>query len=237
VRRWLALFVFGVALSAAGALVYLTANDLYVPVADSIFNRLNVPGSFGYVAMAVAILGAIYEVLRVCRLPRAAAGLLLVLPIAASTVHQIGISDGHIRAWEASWRDQKQALIGYRVALRGMPRRAEIIGFDTPIWEAGFVPVFAAGWDLRGAVDWETSVDPPVAYPLLPTLTCGMPGVVEGATLIASYDQPGQPLYFVSPKRRVAVRVASRRACERAITSWGRPPFWGSTVTGVPFRV
>jgi len=237
VAPWLALFVFGVALSAAGALVYLTANDLYVPVVDSIFNRLNVPGSFGYVAMAVAILGAIYEVLRTCKLPRQVAALLLALPIAASTVHQLGISNEHIRAWEASWRDQQQALIGYRAALRPIPHHAEIIGFDVPIWQQGFVPVFAAGWDLRGAIDWETRVDPPVAYPLLPTLTCGASGIVEGATLIATYEQPGAPLYFASPKRRTAVRVSTKRECDQTIARWGRPPFWGSTVTGVLFRV
>jgi hypothetical protein len=234
---WVILYVFGLALSAAGALVYLTANDLYVPVVDSIFNRLNVPGSFGYAAMAVAILGAIYEVLRACRLPRPAAALLLALPIAATTVHQLGISDEHIRSWETSWKDQQQAFIGYRAALRGVPRRAEIIGFDVPIWERGFIPVFAAGWDLRGAIDWETAVDPPVAFPLVPTLTCGAAGVVEGAALIAPYNQPGKPLYFASPKRRTVVRVTTKRTCEQTIAKWGRPPFWGSTVTGVPFRI
>jgi hypothetical protein len=235
--RWVILFAFGLVLSAAGALVYLTANDLYVPVVDSIFNRLNVPGSFGYAAMAVAVLGATYEVLRALRLPSPVVALLLALPIAASTVHQLGISDEHIRSWEASWNDQQQALHGYRIALRHVPRRSEIIGFDVPIWERGFVPVFAAGWDLRGAIDWETAVNPPVAYPLVPTLTCGRAGVVEGTAVIASYAQPGEPLYFVSPKRRAAVRVTMQRTCEQTIAKWGRPPFWGSTVTGVPFTV
>ncbi len=237
VSPWVALFVFGLALSAAGALVYLTANDLYVPVVESIFNRLNVPGSFGYVAMALAVLGAIYEVLRAARLPRAVAALLLALPIVVSAVHQVGISDEHIRSWEASWKDQQLALHSYRIALREIPRRSQIIGFDTPIWEKGYVPVFSAGWDLRGAIDWETAVNPPVAYPLLPTLTCGTTGVVEGATMIARYAQPGEPLYFVSPKRLTAIRVTTQKACEQTIARWGRPPFWGSTVTGVPFTV
>jgi hypothetical protein len=237
VKPWAILYVFGLALSAAGALVYLTANDLYVPVAESIFNRLNVPGSFGYIAMAVAILGAFYEVLRVCRLPRLAAVLMVALPIAGSTVHQLAITDEHLRSWEASWSDQQQALAGYRVALRGVPPRADIVGFDAPIWERGFVPVFAAGWDLRGAIDWETAVNPFVAYPLVPTLTCGSAGMVEGQALIAPYNRPGSPLFFASPKRRRVVRVTTQQACERTIAKWGRPPFWGSTVTGVPFRI
>ena len=235
-RRCLIQAAIGVALSAAGALVYLTANDLYVPEVYSTFNRLNVPGSFGYVAVAVAVLGLTYEVLRAVRLPRPAAACVVLLMVAASAVHQLGISSEHIRSWETSWDDQRQALAGYRVALRGAPRTAEIIGFDTPIWELGFVPVFASGWDLRGAIDYETSVNPPVAYPMLPTLVCGSPGVVEGGALIAPYNQPGEPLYFASPTRRIIVRVATKEICERLIREWGRPPFWGSTVTGVRFR-
>jgi hypothetical protein len=234
--RWFALFGVGLALSAAGALVYLTANNLYVPVSYGTFNRLNLPGSFGYVAMAVAILGILYELARIVKIPGPIAAGLVALTVAGSAVHQVRVSNVHIRSWEASWHDQQQALAGYRVALRGAPHSAEIIGFDTPIWENGFIPVFAASWDLRGALDYETSVDPPVAYPLLPTITCGAIGMVEGDTLIASYNQPGAPLYFASPKRRVIARVATRRHCEQVIQQWGRPPFWGSTVTGVQFK-
>ncbi len=234
--RWFAMFVLGLVISAAGALVYLTANGLYVPEVNSTFNRLNLPGSFGYVAMAVAILGVFYEVLRTFKLTVPIAASLVALAIVGSAIHQLGISDEHIQAWEASWSDQQQALAGYRAALRGAPHRADIIGFDTPIWESGWVPVFASSWDLRGAIEYETSVDPPVAYPLLPTLTCGTIGMVEGGTLIASYDEPGVPLYFVSPKRRAIVRVKEKGACEEMIAKWGRPPFWGSTVTGVRFQ-
>jgi O-methyltransferase len=131
---WLVLFVFGLALSAAGGLVYLTANYLYVPVVDSIFNRLNVPGSFGYVAMAVAILGAIYEVLRECRLPRSVATLLLALPIAASTVHQLGISDEQARVCGdvvecGVWRGGSSMLAALALLGAGAPRPMWL--FDT----------------------------------------------------------------------------------------------------------
>jgi hypothetical protein len=234
--RWFVIFAFGFVLATAGALVYLTANDLYVPEVAGTFNRLNLPGSLGYVAMAVAILGLLYEVLRTFKLQRPVAGGLVVLVVVGSAVHQVGVSREHIRSWEASWSDQEQALKGYRVALRGAPHTAEVIGFDVPIWERGWIPVFAASWDLRGAIDYETPVDPPVAYPLLPTLTCGLTGMVEGGTLIASYNQLGAPLYFVSPVRRAIVRVKTKSTCERIILAWGRPPFWGSTVTGVTFR-
>jgi hypothetical protein len=233
---WFVLFVFGLVLSAAGALVYLTANDLYVPQVSGTFNRLNVPGSLGYVAMAVAILGVAYEVLRTLKLSRPVATGLVALAVTGSAIHQLGVSADHIRSWEASWSDQQQALAGYRAALRGAPHTAQIIGFDVPIWERGWVPVFAASWDLRGAIDYETPVNPPVAYPLVPTLTCGSTGMVEGGSLIAPYNRYGAPLYFVSPKRRAIVRVERQSRCEQMILKWGRPPFWGSTVTGVKFR-
>jgi hypothetical protein len=233
---WLVTFAFGLALSAGSALVYLTANELYVPQVSGTFNRLNLPGSFGYAAMAVAILGLVYEVLRSYKLPGALAAGLVALMVAGSAVHQLGVSTDHIRSWEASWSDQQQALAGYRRALRGIPRTADIIGLDTPIWERGYIPVFASSWDLRGAIDYETSVDPRVSYPLFPSMSCGPAGMVEGAVTLASYDQSGEPLYFVSPIRGVAVRVSTESMCERVILTWGRPPLWGPTVTGVKFR-
>jgi hypothetical protein len=233
---WIIVFAFGFALSAACALVYLTANDLYVPQVSGTFNRLNLPGSFGYVAMAVAILGLVYEVLRSFSLRGALAAGLMALLVAGSAVHQLGVSADHLRSWEASWSDQQQALAGYRKALHGVPHTAQIIGFDTPIWERGYIPVFASGGDLRGAIDYETSVNPSVGYPLFPTVNCGLVGMVEGAATIASYNQPGEPLYFVSPIRKTAVRVSTENMCERMILKWGRPPFWGYTVTGVKFR-
>lgn len=234
--RWFVIFAFGLVVAAASALVFLTANNRYVPVTYSVFNRVNLPGSLGYVAMAIALLGILFEILQSFKLPGRVATVLVALAVGVSSAHQLDISAEHIRSWEASWRDQQQALEGYRVALRDVPHRADIIGFDVPIWERGFVPVFASSWDLRGAINYETAVDPPVAYPLLPTLTCGVTGMVEGEALVAAYNQSTAPLYFVSPKRRTAVRVRSESVCERMIVKWGRPPFWGSTVTGVKFQ-
>ncbi len=233
---WFAALACGMALSAAGALVYMTANDLYVPEVSGLFNRLNMPGSFGYVAMAVALLGILYEICRLVKLPTALAVGLVCLVAAGSAEHQIGISVNHIQAWEASWTDQKEALAGYRVAVRRVPKDAVIIGLDTPIWERGFIPIFAASWDLRGAIEYETSLTPPIAYPLLPNLDCGSAGMIEGTAIVAPYDAPGEPMYFVSPVRETAVRIGSQRACESQVAQWGRPPFWGSTVTGVKFK-
>lgn len=233
--RWLLAFGFGVTIAAAGALVYLTANELYAPTVFGTFNRVNLPGSFGYVLVAVAVLGLAYDLLRAAKVPVVLGVSVVAVMIAASAVHQLSITSEHITSWETSWRDQKQALKGYRVALRRVPHTADIVGFDTPIWEQGWVPVFASSWDLRGALEYETSVDPAAAYPLLPTLSCGSSGVVEGATEVVPYEQAATPLYFVSPKRETSVRIDSKASCEQTIAKWGRPPFWGSTVTGMPF--
>jgi hypothetical protein len=230
IARWLALGLFGVAVAAASALVFLTANDYYVPVAAATFNRLNLPGSFGYIVVAVALLGVVCEIavqITRRRLVGVAAVVALVVPSAA---HQISISRSHIQAWEASWTAQQQAIAGYRVALRGVPSNANVVGFDTPIWESGYVPVFAASWDLRGAIDYETAVNPPIAWPLFPGLSCGATGVLDGATVAIPYSTPGAPTYFVSPVRRVARIVNNERDCSRTIAQWGRAPLFAPTV-------
>ncbi len=232
---WLAVLALGMGVAAAGALAYLTANDLYAPQVSGTFNRVNLPGSLGYVAMAVAIVGLVYAVLIQLKVPPPFAAGLVALVVAGSVDHQVGISRDHIGSWEASWHDQKQALSGYRVALRGIPHTADIVGFDTPLFERGYIPAFAATWDLRGALDYETNVDPTVASPLLPAFDCGTAGVSEGTTTVLPYDDVMAPLYFVSPVRHLAIRVKNQSECELVIREWGRPPQWGYTVTGVRF--
>ncbi len=228
---WFALLAGSVAVAAISALSFLTANDLYLPDLDGLFNRLNLPGSFAYVCAFVALLGLVYELIR--RLvPRRAFALLAVGVLAAASVwHQLVISAEHKRAWEVSWSEQKTALAGYDVAVRGLPSDARLIGMGAPLYEDGFIPVFAASWDLQGAIEYTTPVKPPAAMPLDPTLQCGASGLVSAGAVQMPYRVPGQPLYFINAQRRAAIAVDSQTGCERVIARWGRPPFWGRTVS------
>jgi hypothetical protein len=229
---WGALLVGSTIVAAASALVFFTANDIYLLNVGGLFNRLNLPGSIAYVMAFIALLGIGYELVRRYVPFRWAAPLAVVVVAGGVAWHQLGISTDHKRAFEVSWQEQKKALAGYAMAVRGLPRSSRIIGFDTPLWERGYIPVFSASWDLRGAVDYTTRVNPPLAMPFVPGTGCGTDGVTEGATTFAPYAVAGQPLYFVSPNRRLAVRVSTPQQCARTVARFGYPPFWGRTVTG-----
>jgi hypothetical protein len=229
---WFTLLAASVVVAGVSALAFVTANDLYLLDLDGTFNRLNLPGSFAYACAFVALLGLIYELVRRLVPMRRIALLAVGVLAAASVWHQLGISAAHKRAWEVSWSEQKTALAGYRVAVQGLPSDARLIGMGAPLYEDGFVPVFAASWDLQGAIAYTTAVKPPAAMPLDPTLQCGASGLVSGGAVQMPYRVPGQPLYFINAQRRAAIAVNSQTGCKGAIARWGRPPFWGRTVSG-----
>jgi hypothetical protein len=45
------------------------------------------------------------------------------------------------------------------------------------------------------------------------------------------YRVPGQPLYFIEPSAAPRPRWTPK-TCQQVIARWGRPPFWGRTMTG-----
>lgn len=227
---WFGLLAGSLAVAGVSTFAFLTANDLYFPQVSSVFNRVTLPASIAYVCLFVALLGLGYEIVRRFVPVQLAATLAVALVALVSVWHQLRISTDHKRSWEASWSEQKTALAGYAVAMRGIPHHSRIIGMGAPIWEPGFIPVFAAPWDLAGAIDYTTAIDPPVASPLVPTMVCGERGMVLSGTLFTPYLVPGQPLYFLNSTRRAAIRVRSQVACEDAITRWGRPPFFATTL-------
>jgi hypothetical protein len=224
--------VYGVVLSAVSALVFITANDLYRLQVGSTFNRLNLPGGFGYVLVAVALLGVVWEVARALPLKPWPGVVALLLLVAWGANHQLGISSSHKEAWEASWQDQERVIPGFRAALADVPANADVIGFDFPLWERDFVPVYSASWDLLGMLFYETHLRPASALPRFPDLACAADGVTTGGVTASTYDDSARPLYFVSPVRRQAVRIDDQKTCERILARWPANPFWGSTVTG-----
>ncbi len=231
-RPWAAFLFASLVVAGASTFVFVTANDFYTPQVSSVFNRVTLPASIAYVCLFVALLGFGYEIVR-CLSPLPWVAVVAVGIVAlGSGRHQFLISTEHKRSWEASWREQEVALEGYSTAMRGIPRQSRIIGMGAPIWEPGFIPVFAAPWDLSGAIDYTTAVDPPIASPLFPTMSCGRRGMVLEGTLLTPYRVRNQPLYFISAVHRPAVRVASSSKCRRVIARWGRPPFFAELPPG-----
>lgn len=232
---WSLALVAALATSALCTLTFITANDLYLPALDGTFNRLNLPATLPYVVVFIALVGMAYEsAVRIATLAgvaslRWAMGGVLALVVLAVGIHQLRISGYHRGAWERSWRAQQTALAGYRRAVAGLPRNSRILGFDTPEWEAGYVPVFAASWDLRGAIDYTTKLDPPAATPFVAGTQCKATGVVAPGGVPMAYSSPKHPLYAVSPSRDKAVALRSRDACVRVSKRWGPVPLFAAS--------
>ena len=228
---WSVILVFAFVASVLCTLTFITANSYYIPASYSTFNRLNLPATVPYALGFVALLGLLYEVLGESRVLRWCAPVVVGVAVVAVGVHQLRVSDTHKGAWETSWKQQQIALAGYRKAVRGLPNDSRILGFGTPEWEQGYVPIFAATWDLRGALDYTTHVDPPAAAPFAGGAVCAPTGVTVYGVMEMPYAG-STPLFAVSSVLDEAVPVGSQAACQQVVDRWGTSPFWGATGPG-----
>lgn len=221
----------GAAILVGAALVaYLPANDFYVPTVAGTFNRLNVAAAPAYCLGFGALVAALYFALTSLtgRLVGAAS---VAAVLTAVVAWQLDVGADSRASWKESWDAQTAAIHGLRLGLEGAPRDASVVSFGHPIWEWGFVPVFASTWDLRGMIDYHTDTDPPRAVPFLPNVGCGATGIDLDGVTWAPYSGDSR-VVFVNAATQESRRIASRKACERAVQEWGPPPFFGQSVTG-----
>jgi hypothetical protein len=231
IATWIAVGVLGAFFVGAAISAYTTANDLYVPSVGGTFNRINIAAAPAYCLVFVALLGALFEALRrIIRVPAALA--VLAVLVALVSVHQLRINFDSQDAWAAAWQEEGQALHGARAVLPQMPTNASIVSFGHPLWERGFVPVFSASWDLRGAIDLETDHDPPAAVPFLTGVGCGPTAVLFGGAPYMQYKNPSSPVWFMNVLSEKAVHVTSQKTCQQTVAAFGPQPFWGKTVPG-----
>ena len=176
-RRWLLIALAGGVALGAGYLAYVPADaDAYSPLRPGQHNRVNNLASIGYVTLVYSLV-MVAATLLFRGLPGragwgAAFALLAGCIIAFGYVQRL---DKHAAQWDRSAAIQKQVLASVRTAVPRPPRGAVLYTFGHPIEVVPGVPVFAAAWDLDGAVKltWE---DPSLAaYPAIPgtTFVCG----------------------------------------------------------------
>lgn len=228
---WLAVAAGAAGFAVLAVLPYVPAHPLYVPDTGSLFDRLNIASAPAYCVAFVALAGATRAALGRWMGVRVAT-VALGVAVALIAVRQVAVERHSQDAWATSWDAQQTAIKGLERAAPKLPPNATLMSFGHPIWERGFIPVFAAGWDLRGAMDVETRVDPPQAVPFVDTATCGAQASEVSGVAFARYDDANSPLWFVNTRTSEVRRIASRAACDAAVKAWGRPPFWGVSITG-----
>ena len=223
--RWLLVALGGAAFSVAAIAAFLPANDLYVPVIQGTFNRLNVFAAPAFAVVFVALLALFAVALHAWLSARTSAEVVLVaaMLIAAS---QVNFERDQQRYWAASWKEQVKALNMIKRIQHHIPRNASIITFGHPIWEPGYIPIFSSSWDVRGAIDAQTSIDPPVAMPFVPGTACGPAGVTYDGGAFADYRAPdGSPLWFINTVTYAHFPVPNKARCDAAVAEFGAPPY------------
>ncbi len=222
---WLAIAAGAAAFAVLAVAPYFAANGLYVPDTYSLFNRLNIVSAPAYCLLFVALAGALWSALSHWLAGRVATVIVGVL-IAGVAVSQVDVARESQSRWAASWDAQRTAIKGLKLAAPRLPADATVMSFGHPLWEPGFIPVFSAGWDLRGAIDVETPLDPPAAVPFMDTAVCTAQGADVAGAPFARYAGVASPLWFVNTSTGDARRIASRKACVATAAEWGRPPFF-----------
>jgi hypothetical protein len=231
-RFWLAFLAASVVVALAATLVFQTANDFYLPQTGSTFNRLVLPGSIAYVCLFIALLGIAFELVRHYTSRAWAGAVVVIILVLLSGWHQLRMSYTHKELWEASWTEQEKALPGFDAAAEGLPVHSRIIGFGVANYEPEFIPIFAAPWDLDGALKYTTDLSPSIVIPMTATSTmpCRADAVIPKGVEPLPYDIPREPLYFIDADG-TAVRIDSRADCLRAVAKFGIPAFFAGEET------
>ncbi len=213
--RWLLVACAGALVAIAGWAMLSAADAYYSPEQAGVGNRVNLLAGIGLPVLAMGLLGLV-STLTFAAVPheRRWAGALLTLLItavlAAAYLNRVETDRG---VWVQARRTQSFVLARLRQAIPPPPAGSTVIARGFGLYSAPGVPVFAASWDLDGAVEllWQ---DPSLrAWPTPPGgLTCGGAGMsVAGINVNppASYGHT----FLVDVRTRTASRIDSARQC------------------------
>ena len=230
-RRWVLAIPASFVLLAAAYAIYIPADPYYVPLQPGVGNRVNVLAAIGLVTLAVAVV-VLAATLLAAALPAehralAAGGLagLVLCLIGAGYVNTVRADAGsYDRAFT-----QEQSILGLTHArLAPPPHGSTIYVVGAPIFETPGVPVFAASWDFRGAVDYIYGDRSLIGYPILPgvTFVCGAHDVYPTGGGFGPGNGARYGLAFVvnTTTQRVAA-IRDRAACIAAAAAAVPGPF------------
>ncbi len=189
-KRWIRIVLVGLVMAAVAGTIYAPAVPYYSPLVLGIGNRVNALPAIGLVIAAYGIYMVAGILVRcIAAVGRREGGrvtdLRLASVVAVVLASLTGVRFAHlvrtdIGAYDVSSRYQLQILDALHTLVPRPPRNDTLFAFGFPAYTAPGVPVFAASWDLNGAV--QVSYHDPTlnAYSMLPgdTLACTARGVV-----------------------------------------------------------
>ena len=222
-RRWVVLMGAGLAVAAAGWVLFIPADPYYTPYLVGLANRVNVVAGIGLVMIAYGAFGVLASFLPGGRHAPALAAAGIALGAGYVTV-----LDRHIGTWNTAFKTEMAALLTLRGAVQDPPPGSTIYTFGAPGFQAPGVPIFAASWDLNGAVKMQFQDGTLSAYPVLPQakLECA-PDAVR--LVAAGFERAKRGVYGRAylvdiPSGRVE-RPRDAQACARVIGQFAPGPF------------
>lgn len=217
-RRELLLVAAGLVFTLAGLVMLLPAEPYYVPRTSGVGDRVSIAAAPGFVCLLAGLFALVGRGFAGLARRRAVA-LAVFAALALVTVASMAAKEIRVQsAWADSWTESQAVVGAVRKAVGSDVRPGTtIVTFrHTTMKLPEDVPVFAATWDLQGAMRF-TYRDPTiVAQPYGPAISCGAKGL----------DMPGGPrpygdVFFVDAMTYTGRRIASRRACRAAFAAYG----------------
>jgi hypothetical protein len=220
VRRWLAAAVLGLIMAGAGWLTFVPADWYYAPLQVGIGNRVNMLAGLGLVTVvyASAMLATSLAAHALHVSPGRTAWIAVTFAVALGVSYAQRVA-ADVRTWDAAYRRESAALRVMSRLLPGPMPGTTILLFGSPGFRAPGVPIFAASWDLNGAVH-RVANDPTLsAYPVLEgsVVRCGLAGVTVTGGVLPAEATPAPYHHVVAldlPSRTVE-RLMDPRACRQ----------------------
>jgi hypothetical protein len=221
-RRWLGTALAGVAAVAVGYAIFVPADpNAYAPLNPGEHNRVNGLAAIGFVVLiyALAMVAGTLLAQRARRWREFSVGFAIVLVLAIGWGWRLTLGDDKA-AWANSADMQDAIVASVARALPEPPSGSTIYTFGAPTVAAPGVPVFAATWDLAGALRFHWDDPSLAAFPAIPgsSLNCG-----DGAVSLTNVNDAFNPqtapygkAYAIDVTRSTAFPLWSRAACRSA---------------------
>jgi hypothetical protein len=219
-RRWVLIALAGPLWAYVAWATFVPADPYYEPTQLGVGNRTNVVAAIGLVAGAYAS-GVLLATILLYR-SRARNELTAVIALAVAVVlgagyaRRISTDDG---AWNRATTHQVEVLDALKREIPRPARASTVFAYGYPIFTAPGVPVFAASWDLNGAIEILYHDGTLHGYPIaLTSMVCAGHSMYPGAVGYGSaYAAPYGRAYLLDVGGGRAYRPRNRVECDSAV--------------------
>jgi hypothetical protein len=216
--------------------VFIPANPYYSPGELGVGNRVNALAAVGIVTTVLAVgmvLGSVAWLLvgRVAHLG-IAAGRTLATSAGLAVAFALGVGYAHevkhdVYTWDLASHWQFAVVGSLRSRIPDPPAGSTIYAFGYPAYTAPGVPVFAASWDLNGAVKLLYRTGKISSYPAIAgvRMVCGATLIYpQGAGYTSRFGSAYGRAYLIDVSTGLIARPQTQAQCRREASHFAPGP-------------